>query len=40
MIRGGHGSFAIEEKKIFINDEDGSYSDEFLRLLKDYYLYL
>jgi tRNA1Val (adenine37-N6)-methyltransferase len=40
MIRGGHGSFAIEEKKIFIKDEDGSYSDEFLRLLKDYYLYL
>jgi hypothetical protein len=40
MLKGGKVPVVIEEKKIFINNGGTSYSDEFMGLLKDYYLYL
>ena len=40
MIKGGNNKKASEESNIYIKNEEGEYSAEFVSLLKEYYLYL
>ena len=40
MIKGGHVEAVREEERIFIGDNTGGYTKEFIGLLGDYYLHL
>jgi tRNA1Val (adenine37-N6)-methyltransferase len=40
MIKGSRKTEAAQEKYFFINSQQQEYSNEFISLLKDYYLYL
>lgn len=40
MVKGGHEQRVTEEQHMFITDDKGEYTKEFIALLRDYYLYL
>ena len=40
MIKGGINKITAEERNVYIKNDQGEYSSEFVSLLKEYYLYL
>jgi tRNA1Val (adenine37-N6)-methyltransferase len=40
LLMGGRQKISTKENDLFIRNDNGNYSDDFIELLKDYYLYL